>query len=83
MGSTVTCSFTVDRELYNAYKSVVVADGQNVKGNLTAFMRAVIEYQTPNVETIAAIQEVEAMKADPALGVAYADVDEMMAELLA
>lgn len=83
MAGTVTCSFTVDRELYNTYKSIVVADGQNVKGNLTQFMRDVIAYETPNAETIAAVAEVEAMKAEPAAYKGYTDVDAMMAELLA
>ena len=30
----ITCSFTVDRDIYNAYKSIVVKGGENVKGNL-------------------------------------------------
>ena len=29
----ITCSFTVDRDIYNAYKSIVVKGGENVKGN--------------------------------------------------
>ena len=83
MSNTVTCSFTVDRDLYNAYKSIVVANGQNVKGNLIRFMQDVIAYETPNAETIAAIKEVERMKTEPASTQSYTDVDRMMAELLA
>ena len=30
--NTVTCSFTMDREVYNAYKSIVAGNGENVKG---------------------------------------------------
>lgn len=36
----------------------------------------------PNEETIAAIEEVERMKADPSIGKTYTSVDEMMKELL-
>ena len=42
-----------------------------------------ISKDIPNAETIAAIEEVKAMKKDPSLGKAYTDVDEMMKELLA
>ena len=62
---TVTCSFTLDRETYNAYKSVVAKYGQNVKGNLVRYMRSVIHYDTPNAETIEAMEEVKRLKADP------------------
>jgi DNA-damage-inducible protein J len=37
----------------------------------------------PNAETIAALEEVQAMKKDPSLGRAYTDIDQMMKELLA
>ena len=36
----------------------------------------------PNAETLEALDEVKRMKADPALGKAYTDVDEMIRELL-
>lgn len=54
----ITCSFTVDRDIYNAYKSIVVKGGENVKGNLIRYMLNVINYETPN----AAIKEVEELK---------------------
>ena len=63
--NTVTCSFTMDRDIYNAYKSIVVRGGENVKGNIVRYMQSVIQYETPNAETIAAIEEVERLKADP------------------
>lgn len=31
---TVTCSFTLDRETYDAYKNIVTKNHENVKGNL-------------------------------------------------
>ena len=80
--NTVTCSFTMDRDIYNAYKSIVARNGENVKGNIVRYMKSVIRYETPNAETIAAIQEVEEMKKNPSLYKGYTDVDEMMRDLL-
>ena len=42
--NTVTCSFIMDRDIYNAYKSIVVMNGENVKENLVKYMKSVIEY---------------------------------------
>lgn len=80
--NTVTCSFSMDREIYNAFKSIVVRNGENVKGNLVRYMQSVINYEIPNAETIAAIEEVQRMKADPTIGKTYDNVDEMMRDLL-
>lgn len=63
--NTVTCSFTMDRDVYNAYKSIVARNGENVKGNLVRYMKSVIKYDAPNAETIAAIEEVQALKKNP------------------
>ncbi len=63
--NTVTCSFTVDRDLYNAYKSIVVRNGDNVKGNIIKYMKDVIQYEIPNAETIAAMEEVQRLKKNP------------------
>ena len=52
----ITCSFTVDRDIYNAYKSIVVKGGENVRGNLIRYMLNVINYETPNADTISAIK---------------------------
>ena len=65
MNNSVTCSFTMDRDVYNAYKSVVSAYGENVKGNLVRYMKNVIKYETPNAETIEAIEEVRNLKENP------------------
>jgi hypothetical protein len=62
---TVTCSFVMDRDTYNAFKSIVVRNGENVKGSIVRFMQTVIQYETPNAETIAAIKEVQALKNNP------------------
>ena len=79
---TVTCSFSMDREIYNAFKSVITRNGENVKGNLIRYMQSVINYEIPNSETIAAIEEVQKMKSDPTIGKTYNNVDEMMMDLL-
>ena len=79
---TVTCSFSIDREIYNAFKSVITRNGENVKGNLIRYMQSVINYEIPNSETIAAIEEVQKMKSDPTIGKTYNNVDEMMRDLL-
>ncbi len=63
--NTVTCSFTMDRDLYNAYKSIVVRNGDNVKGNIIRYMKDVIQYEIPNAETIAAMEEVQRLKQNP------------------
>ena len=80
--NTVTCSFSLNRDIYNAYKSVVSRNGENVKGNIVKYMLNVINYDTPNVETIEALEEVKKMKSDKTIGKTYSTVDEMMVELL-
>lgn len=76
----VTCSFTMDRAVYNAYKSVVSGNGENVKGNIVKYMKSVIDYKTPNPETIIAMQEVDAMLKD-GTGERYTTVDSLFEEL--
>lgn len=63
--NTVTCSFIMDRDVYNAYKSIVSGNGENVKSNIIKYMMSVIRYETPNADTIAAIEEVQHLKSDP------------------
>ncbi|MCC8127212.1 MAG: hypothetical protein LIO92_07430 [Clostridiales bacterium] len=63
--NVVTCSFSMDRDIYNAYKSIVVKNGENVKGNIVRYMQSVIQYGTPNADTIEAIAEVQDLKKDP------------------
>ncbi len=79
---TVTCSFYMDRETYNLFKSIVTREGETVKGNLIKYMRSVIQYNNPNADTILAIGEIQKMKADSTVGENYTDVDEIMKELL-
>jgi len=66
--------------------------GLTMTAAFTVFAKAVIRRQgipfeiaknIPNTETMAAIEEVEAMIENPSLGKSYTDVHEMMKELLA
>ena len=77
---TVTCSFTLDRDIYNAYKGIVVRNNENVKENLIKYMLDVIKYETPNAETIEAIEEVERLKKDPNKKT-YNSFSEILAEI--
>ena len=87
--NTVTCSFVMDRDTYNAFKSIVSRHGENVKGNIVRYMQSVIKYDTPNadtilaiqeVDTILAIQEVQALKKSPDKKV-YANFSEILEEI--
>lgn len=76
----ITCSFIMDRKVYNAFKSIVSRQGQNVKGTIINYMQSVIRYDTPNADTILAFQEVEELKKDPYKRI-YSSFDEMLEEL--
>lgn len=76
----VTCSFVMDRNLYNTFKSIVIRQGQNVKGSIVNYMQSVIRYDTPNADTILAIEEAEALKKDPNKKV-YSSFSEALEEL--
>ena len=65
MNNNVTCSFSMDRETYNNYKSIVSRKGENVKGNLIKYMNDVIRYNTPNAETIRAFKEADELIKNP------------------
>ncbi len=76
----VTCSFVMDRNVYNTFKSVISKQGENVKGNIVKYMQSVIQYDTPNADTILAIHEVENLKKDPNKRV-YSSFSEVLEEL--
>lgn len=76
----VTVSFIMKRELYNAYKSLVLENGQNVKENLVRYMSDIAENGIPNPETFNAIQEVQALKNNPNKKV-YKSFSEVLEEL--
>lgn len=58
----IICSFVMDRNVYNTFKSIVGRHGQNVKGNIVRYMQSVIQYDNPNADPVLAIQEVETLK---------------------
>ena len=76
----ITCSFVMDRDVYNTFKSIVSRQGQNVKGSIVRYMQSVIQYDTPNADTILAIQEVETLKKDLTKRV-YNSFSEVLEEL--
>lgn len=76
----ITCSFVMDRNIYNTFKSIVSKQGQNVKGSIVQYMQSVIQYDTPNADTILAIQEVEKLKKDPNKRI-YSSFSEVLEEL--
>lgn len=78
--STVTCSFVMDRDTYNTFKSIVSKNGENVKGNIVKYMQSVIRYDNPNADTILAIQEVQELKKNPNKRV-YSSFSEVLKEL--
>lgn len=76
----ITCSFVMDRNVYNTFKSIVSKQGQNVKGNIVRYMQSVIQYNTPNADTILAIREAEDLKKNPNKKV-YNSFSEVLEEL--
>jgi DNA-damage-inducible protein J len=82
----------MDEDLKREFDSLCQDLGLTMTTAFTVFAKTVvrrqripfeIEKDTPNADTLAAIGEVQAMKADPSLGKAYTNIDEMMKELLA
>lgn len=78
--NTITCSIVLDRDIYNTYKGIVSRNGENVKGNIVRYMQSVIQYDTPNADTILAIKEVQSLKKDPNKRV-YNSFEEVLKEL--
>jgi DNA-damage-inducible protein J len=82
----------MDENLKQEFDGLCGDLGLTMTAAFTVFAKAVVRQQripfeismdVPNADTIAALEEVEQMKKNPALGRAYTDVDQMMRELLA
>jgi DNA-damage-inducible protein J len=82
----------MDADLKREFDSLCNDLGLTMTTAFTIFAKTVVRRQgipfeiakdIPNAETLAAIEEVQAMKRDPSLGKAYTDIDAMMKELLA
>ena len=85
-------SLRIDDDVKHGAEQVLNDIGLSMSTAINVFLRKVAREQripfelsadVPNAETIAAIQEVKRLKADPSLGKTYTDVDQMMEELLA
>ena len=81
----------MDEDLKSEFDELCKELGLTMTAAFTVFAKTVVRRQkipfeiskdVPNAETIAAIEEVEAMIKDPTLGKSYTDVGEMMEELL-
>ena len=89
--STTSINIRMDTSLKKQFEAFCSDMGLSMTAAFNVFAKkAVREYripfeigaEKPNSETIQAIQEVQAMKANPNLGKTYNDVDEMMDDLL-
>jgi DNA-damage-inducible protein J len=90
--ATTNLNIRIDADLKKQAEDIFNELGLNMSTALTVFLRQTIrsngipfdmKLDTPNAETLAAIEEVERMKKDPSAGKGYTDVDQMMKELLA
>lgn len=90
MAST-SINIRMDADLKQQFEAFCTDMGMSMTTAFTIFARkAVREYRipfeisgtAPNAETIEAIQEVKAIKANPSLGKTYSDIEQMMEELL-
>ena len=89
--STTSINIRMDTSLKKQFEAFCSDIGLSMTAAFNVFAKkAVREYripfeigaEKPNSETMQAIQEVQAMKANPNLGKSYNDVDEMMDDLL-
>ena len=90
MAST-NINIRMDADLKRQFESFCADMGMSMTTAFTIFAKkAVREYripfeiggETPNAQTMEAIEEVKRMKADPSAGKTYNNVDQMMKELL-
>ncbi len=87
----VNVTIRMDEQLKKQAEILFDEMGFSLSTALNVFVRQAVREQAipfditcnqPNAETIAAIREVERMKADPSFGKTYTDVDSMMEDLL-
>ena len=89
--ATTTVSIRMDSELKRRFEQFCEDVGMSMTTAFTIYAKKVVNEnripfdigrEIPNEETLAAIDEVRRMKADPSLGKSYTDVDQMMEELV-
>ena len=90
--ATTTVSIRMDSELKRRFEQFCEDVGMNMTTAFTIFAKKVVNEnripfdigrEIPNEETLAAIDEVRRMKADPSLGKSYTEAREMVRDLLA
>ena len=90
--ATTTVSIRMDSEPKRRFEQFCEDVGMNMTTAFTIFAKKVVNEnripfdigrEIPNEETLAAIDEVRRMKADPSLGKSYTDAREMVRDLLA
>ena len=91
MAKTASMYIRIDPQVKSDVEAVYAQYGMSITDAINVFLymsRNVgglpfdLRPSVPNAETLEAIEEVRRMKADPSVGKAYTDVDEMMEELL-
>ena len=90
MGQTAV-TIRMDSELKKQFDNLCNDFGMSVNTAFNIFVRQAVREQsipfmitkhTPNAETLAAIEEVRRIKADPSIGKTYDNVNQMMEDLL-
>ena len=90
--SNINVTIRMDEELKKQADALFNELGFNLSTAFNIFVRQAVREQSipfviaknqPNAETIAAIEEVKRMKADPSIGKSYSSASQMMEELLA
>ncbi len=90
--ANININIRMDAELKRQFEAFCADMGMTMTTAFNVFARKAVRENripfeisgdVPNAETAAALEEVRRLKADPALGRTYTDVDRMMEELLA
>jgi DNA-damage-inducible protein J len=90
--ATTNLNIRIDTDLKKQAEELFNELGLNMSTALNVFLRQAVRsngipfdlrLDNPNRDTIEALEEVEQMKKNPAMGKSYTDIDQMMKELLA
>ena len=90
--SNINVTIRMDEELKKEADALFAELGVNLSTAFNIFVRQAVREQSipfmitkhkPNADTLAAIEEVRKMKADPSVGKTYDNVSQMMEDLLA
>ncbi|MBQ8164350.1 MAG: type II toxin-antitoxin system RelB/DinJ family antitoxin [Clostridia bacterium] len=90
--SNINVTIRMDEDLKKQADTLFTELGLNLSTAFNVFVRQAVREQAipfvitkrqPNAETLAAIDEVQKMKADSTIGKSYSDASQMMEELLA